>query len=128
MKKKLINPFLRLLSRDRFDQIGRRVDRWVRDRGFVRPLATVSEIAADIGVTVEQLSLFVRLRAYATILSWRKSLRIQAARELLKRCPELPFAAVATMVGIDDKSNFKRQFVEVTGMTPREWRDRYGNA
>ena len=30
------------------------------------------------------------------------------------------------MVGIDDKSNFKRQFTELTGLSPRQWRERHG--
>ena len=34
-------------------------------------------------------------------------------------------ATVGEMVGIDDKSNFKRQFADVVGMPPRLWREKH---
>ena len=108
-----------------FDRIGKSVERWVWEKGYTRPLATVAEVAADIGIPADQLNVFVRLHTRMTVLAWRKTLRIREARNLLLAYPDLPLATIGEMVGIDDKSNFKRQFAEVVGMPPRRWREKH---
>jgi len=108
-----------------FARIGQSVDGWVREKGYTKPLSTVAEIAADIGIPADQLGIFVRLHMRKTVLSWRKNLRIREARQLLTEFPDLPLATIGEMVGIDDKSNFRRQFAEVVGMPPRAWRDKH---
>jgi transcriptional regulator GlxA family with amidase domain len=58
-------------------------------------------------------------------MSWRKDLRIREARHLLLDYPDLPVSVIGEMAGIVDKSNFKRQFCQATGMTPRRWREKH---
>ena len=108
-----------------FERIGRTVERWVLEKGFTKPLPTVGEVAADIGVPPDQLNIVVRLETRKTVLTWRKVLRIREARQLLLDFPDLPLATIGEMVGIDDKSNFKRQFADVVGMPPRLWREKH---
>ncbi len=108
-----------------YKRIGATVDGWVRAKGYTKPLATVGQVAADIGIPADQLNVFVRLRSRKTVLAWRKDLRILEARRLLMSYPDLPVSMVGVMVGIDDKSNFKRQFAEVVGMPPRQWREKH---
>jgi transcriptional regulator GlxA family with amidase domain len=125
--------FRKLFPRARFsgpqkkllDRIGIVVDRWVREKGFTKPLSSVGAVAADIGVPADQLNLFVRLSTRQTVLSWRKDLRIREARRLILEFPHLPLSTIGEMVGIDDKSNFKRQFADVVGMPPRMWREKH---
>lgn len=100
------------------------VEAWVLDKGYTRPLAGGREVAADIGVPADQLTLFIRKEAGMPLLSWRKKLRIREAQQLLIDHPELPLSVIGEMVGIDDKSNFRRQFIDETGMSPRQWRAR----
>ena len=107
-------------------RIGEAVDEWKKTRGYLKPIAGVTEIAADIGVPPDQLSIWVRIHTGKTLLGWRKELRIEAAKRLLLEFPDLPVSTVGLMVGIDDKSNFKRQFTEVVRLTPRQWRERHG--
>ena len=111
---------LRLLA-----QIRDTVDVWVAAKGYVRPLHTVDEIAADIGLPPGQLNLYVQVRKRMSVLTWRKTLRIREAQRLLLGMPELPVSIIGEMVGIEDKSNFKRQFTQVSGMSPRAWRERH---
>ena len=108
-----------------FRRIALSVEGWVREKGFTKTLPTVGEVAADIGIPADQLNVFVRLRSRKTVLAWRKDLRILEARRLLMEYPDLPVATVGEMVGIDDKSNFKRQFADVVGMPPRLWREKH---
>lgn len=106
-------------------RIRRAVEAWVDQKGHRRALSGAEQIAADIGVPPEELSAYIRVRSGRSLLGWRKALRIEDAKVLLAEHAELPVATVAKTVGIDDKSNFRKQFTEETGMSPREWRERH---
>ena len=106
-------------------RIGNAVESWVRDRSYVKPLVTLEDIAGDIGVPPDQLSAYIHIYEKRQVLSWRKELRIRDAMQLLLSYPDLPLSVVGEMVGIQDKSNFKRQFKALAGMGPREWRERF---
>lgn len=107
-------------------RIRRAVEAWVRTKGYIKPMATVEEIAADVGVHPDQLGSYIRRVSGQSLLSWRKSLRVAEAKFLLVEYPDLPFSSISLMVGIEDKSNFRKQFTEETGMTPRQWREKNG--
>jgi transcriptional regulator GlxA family with amidase domain len=101
------------------------VEAWIEQKGFTKRLSKLEEIAADIGVPADQLSIYIRVHKYKSVLNWRKELRIQEAREMLLNYPELPISVIGEMVGIDDKTNFKRQFRQVVGAGPRDWREQH---
>ena len=107
------------------ERIGTAVAAWVQDKGYVKSLVTLEEIAQDVGVPSDQLSAYIRLHEQCHVLAWRKRLRIAEAMDLLLAYPGLPVSLVGEMVGIADKSNFKRQFADLAGMSPREWRERH---
>ena len=105
-------------------RIGAVVADWVQGRSYVKNLPTLEDIAANMGVPSDQLSAYIHIHERRHVLAWRKALRIREAMALLRLHPELPISVVGQMVGIPDKSNFKRQFADVVGMSPREWRGR----
>ena len=106
-------------------RIGAAVESWVREKGYYKNLPTLEEVAADIGVPSDQLSAYIHVYERRHVLAWRKELRIRDAKQLILSCPDLPISVVGEMVGIPDKSNFKRQFADLVGMSPREWRERH---
>lgn len=106
-------------------QIRDAVEGWVEQKGFTKRLTNLGQIADDIGIPADQLSLYVRIWKQKSVLTWRKELRIWEACENLLNYPELPISVIGEMVGIDDKTNFKRQFRQVTGMHPRAWREKH---
>lgn len=101
------------------------VQEWLEQKGYTRNLSTLEEVAADIGVPSDQLSLYIRMKTRRSVLVWRKELRIREACQLLLDFPDLPISAIGEMVGVDDKSNFRRQFRQSMGMQPRAWRERH---
>lgn len=101
------------------------VDAWVEQKGFTKPIVSLEGLASDIGIPADQLNIYIRLLARKSVLAWRKSLRIREACRLLLDYPDIPISVVGEMVGIDDKSNFKRQFEQIVGMQPRVWRDKH---
>lgn len=101
------------------------VDEWIEQKGYTRLLPTLNSLAEDIGVPSDQLIVHIRKRTRKSVMAWRKELRIREARRLLLDYPEMPISIVGLMVGIDDKSNFKRQFAQLVGMPPRVWREKH---
>ena len=51
----------------------------------------------------------------------RKVLRIEDAKKLLSET-DIPISNISKMVGFNDKSDFRKQFREMLGYTPSEWR------
>jgi len=84
----------------------------------------MQDLAEQIGVSVEQLSFYFSMKVKKKFRTWRKELRIKEAMLIIIRHPDLPVKKVGLIVGITDKSNFRREFSEVAGCYPTEWRDR----
>lgn len=99
------------------------LEKWVEARGYADPRADMGDVAEQIGVSPLQLSYYFRMIVGKTFLAWRKEIRIREAQLLLIQYPDRSVASVGEAVGITDKSNFRRQFVEVTGMTPIAYRE-----
>lgn len=100
------------------------LNRWVAEKGFCECEMRMEDVAEQLGVSREALSSFC-LRNYGmTFLSWRKQLRIEEAMRIMAEDRNLSFSVIGEMVGIPDRSNFRRQFVDVAGMTPCEWKKR----
>jgi AraC-like DNA-binding protein len=45
---------------------------------------------------------------------------------LLREEPDTPAVDIAARVGFSDRSNFSRQFLAYTGLTPAQWRKKAG--
>lgn len=83
---------------------------------------SLEAIACDLNVSKEQLAYFFSHTVGQKFLSWRKSIRIEDAKILLLTRKDLSITQIGTLVGIPDKSDFRRQFYEITGCFPFEWR------
>ena len=125
LKKLFRRPAFSPLQLRQAVQIHDAVDAWVKEKGYIRHLQTVKDMAEDIGISAGQLTLFVQIHNRMSVLTWRKTLRVREAQRLLLAMPDLPVSVIGEMVGIEDKSNFKRQFTQVAGMSPRAWRERH---
>lgn len=98
-----------------------KLDRWIREKRWAEDL-TMQEIADELQIGREELSLFFRIQTGKNFLKWRKERRIEEAKKLLLEDRDIPTLIIGEAVGICDKSNFRRQFKEITGFTPAEWR------
>lgn len=103
-------------------RIRRSIDEWVALGHHRDNYDSLDAIAADLNVSKEQLSYFFSHTVGQRFSSWRKSIRIEDAKILLLTRDDLSVTQIGTLVGIPDKSNFRRQFYEITGCFPCEWR------
>lgn len=100
-----------------------RFDKWVETKGYCNPDESMQDVSLKLGISRFELS-WVSRRVYGdNFLSLRKKLRICEAERLLIHNPEAPVSLISEMVGINDRTNFRRQFQEVCGMSPQQWRD-----
>ena len=98
-----------------------KLDKWIIEKRWAEDL-TMQEIADELQISREELSLFFRIQTGKSFLKWRKERRIEEAKKLLIEDRSIPTLIIGEAVGICDKSNFRRQFKEITGYTPAEWR------
>lgn len=98
-----------------------RIEKWILDKRWAED-KSIDEIAKDLGIKKQQLSLHFRLTTGKAFLQWRKEMRIEEAKKMLLDDRTIPTSFIGEAVGIEDKSNFRRQFKEITGCTPSEWR------
>ena len=97
------------------------MDQWVEDKGWTENL-NFDQVAARLGVRKMQISLYTHSVYGLSFPGWRKELRIKEAMRLLLEDKSIPTTLIGEAVGISDKSNFRRQFKEIAGCTPLEWR------
>ena len=71
--------------------------------------------------TILKLDKWIREKRWAEDLTMQE-IAIEEAKKLLLEDRDIPTLIIGEAVGICDKSNFRRQFKEITGCTPAEWR------
>jgi len=111
------------LSRPHSDDKIRKIEQLLQDR-FAREIS-MDAIAAESAMS--QRNLLRRFKAATGYLpgEYVQLLRIGAARQLLER-GRAPVQKVASAVGYEDSTYFRGVFKRHTGMTPSEYRNRFG--
>lgn len=107
--------------------IGLTLADWMLFREYWDESDSMEALASRIGVTREELASFIRSRLGGRFLTLRKRLRVHDAGELLVHAPGMTLAEIVRTVGFQDKSDFRKAFVEEKGMSPRSWRECRGN-
>ena len=102
------------------------LQRWQEEKMYTRKDVTPDEIAAQLGTSRRYLAWYFTNRLHTTLRSWRLKLRIAEAERLLREEPDISVAALHEMVGVGDRSNFHKHFHQATGLTPSEYKARYG--
>lgn len=101
----------------------RKIDEWIESKGYCSTDMPISKLCNLLEISRYELSWVCRTVYEDSFPGLRKKLRIYEAERLLVSRPEMPFSHIGEKVGIPDRTNFRRQFMEITGMTPRDYRD-----
>ena len=96
------------------------VKRWVEAGGYRQNGINMPTAAEAIGTPRYLLSAWLK-KKNRTYASWMNSLRIDAAKRVLREHPEWSNEAVAQHCGFSDRSYFQKKFKEATGQTPTEY-------
>jgi len=87
---------------------------------FREPLS-LRDVAGVVGLTPGYLTTLVRRQTGRTVQAWILERKLVEARRLLAET-DLPIAAIARAVGIQDAAYFSRVFARDVGSPPRQWR------
>lgn len=98
----------------------RKAQRYIEEN-FSRDIS-LSDIAENVGLTPNYLSTLFKTGTGKTYVNYLTELRIERAKVLLVDS-SLKVYEVGSMVGYSDPKYFNRVFRQVTGMTPREFRE-----
>lgn len=109
-------------SKRKIDKVGRRLEIWVKEKRHLEEYASTDDLLDELGITSKELSFYCSRVLKKRFVTWRKELRINEAKELLLKYPEMPVCHVGFASGFSDKSNFRHQFKKVVGCSPNEWR------
>ena len=114
-----------IAERKSYDKVARSLERWLNEGKLHECYDSLEDIIEDLGVTHAELKYFCTMKFGKPFLTWRKELRMEEAKELLQNHLEIPICHIAFGLGFSDKSNFRKQFKEIVGCTPSEWRARH---
>jgi len=87
----------------------------------------LGEVAAQLGVPPSTLTRRLQRRFGVSFTQYIGRLRVDKAKDLLRRT-KLTVNEIARRVGIDDASNFGALFRKFEGMSPIEYRKRFGRS
>ncbi len=118
-----LNDFIDLVysiqDKKRVSQIKPAID-YIREH--FQEQISIDEVAHSAHLSVSRLSHIFKEQTGMTIIDYMTNMRIEYAKELListnKNCTEICFEA-----GYNNQSYFTRTFKEISGMTPRQFRE-----
>ena len=94
---------------------------WIELKQYCGNDVSAASIAQKTGATKEEVNAFVWKTFDMKFPTVRKVLRIEDAKKLLSET-DIPISNISKMVGFNDKSDFRKEFREMLGYTPSEWR------
>ena len=101
--------------------VERAVNRWIEKGGYKQNSINMPVAAEAIGIPRYMLSTWLKEKENRNYASWINSLRIDAAKRILKEHPDWSNEAVAQRCGFSDRSYFQKKFKEETGQTPSDY-------
>ncbi|MBU3809902.1 MAG: AraC family transcriptional regulator [Candidatus Phocaeicola faecipullorum] len=101
--------------------IGKKLDEWKRQKGFLCLGLTIQALSKSIGVNRTYLSNYVNDTYGRNFNRWVNELRIEEAKSRMKTA-ENSLAEIAAQVGFADLAHFSKQFKRKEGLSPSAWR------
>jgi len=100
----------------------RKLEAWIKKKGYLNNEQAVAEIAAQSGMTAEQFHLYFRDVMGEEFRTWRVRQRIEEAKQLMTDHPEYSITEIVKLSGFNDRSFFYQQFSRFAGVTVGDFR------
>lgn len=110
-----------------FQEVEIVIEKWVNQKKYLQAGITIEQVATELNTNRTYLSNYINNTKQQTFRKWINELRIEEAKLLLLKYPTLPASEIGKLVGFSDKSNFGRQFSQLTSTTPQNWRKKQQN-
>ena len=99
-----------------------KVDKWIKTDGYVQQGLTIKELSEILYTNRTYLSAYIKTAYKMTFREWITSLRLEYAKNILKKHPEINIQKLAESSGFLSRSNFIKLFSEKEGCTPAKWK------
>ena len=99
-----------------------KVGNWIRTDGYVQQGLTIKELSKILYTNRTYLSAYIKTTYKMTFREWITSLRLEYAKNILKKHPEINIQKLAESSGFLSRSNFIKLFSEKEGCTPAKWK------
>ena len=99
-----------------------KVDNWIKTDGYVQQGLTIKELSKILHTNRTYLSAYIKTTYKMTFREWITSLRLEYAKNILKKHPEINIQKLAESSGFLSRSNFIKLFSEKEGCTPAKWK------
>lgn len=99
------------------------LDSWVAARRYAIADATVDEIVEDLKVSKADFNAYFKTELNTQFRTWRRELRIREAMRLMGTNPTISVPELMNEIGYKDRSNFYKDFQQISGKTLKEYRD-----
>lgn len=117
------NPLSGRMARQAvFERLETALLKWIADKSYLESDIPTARIAESLGTDIFTFRDYFRDKKGEDFRTWRQRLRIEEACRIMKEHPETSYELVAGTVGINDRSNFKKTFTKIVGMSPKEWK------
>jgi len=104
------------------DKLRVALESWVAEKHYIDIDSNPDKVAKELGTTKNLLNCYFAKYEHITFREWRTQLRIKEAERILREEDGVVVSSLHELVGVSDKSNFRRHFKQLTGMTPNEYR------
>ena len=101
------------------------LEAWLaKEKPYLNPDFQLMDLRQVLPLNRTYLSQLINAQYGCSFYQWVNDLRIEEAKRLMTEQPEMTIEEVSKQCGFSYRRNFSRTFVEITGMTPSEWRSR----
>lgn len=123
-KREETSPESIVVPAGEFEGIYSKLEKQVREtKIYLNPDLTLSLLARKTGIPARHLSGAVNSVRQCNVSQWINGFRIEWAKELLLNTP-LPVTDIMLESGFTTKSNFNREFLRVSGLSPTLFRQK----
>lgn len=105
-----------------YADISEKIAAWIEADGYVSPGLTIKELSETLHTNRTYLSGYIKSTYNVSFRDWITGLRIDYAKGLLYKCPELTIADVSAKSGFQSSSHFIRLFREREDCSPAKWK------
>ena len=105
-----------------YTEFTEKVDNWIKTDGYVQQGLTIKELSKILYTNRTYLSAYIKTAYKMTFREWITSLRLEYAKNILKKHPEINIQKLAESSGFLSRSNFIKLFSEKEGCTPAKWK------
>lgn len=104
------------------EKLESKLDRWKATKQYLNVGLTMDTLCKELGVNRTYFSTYINNQYRMNYNLWINQLRIEEAKEQIRNNKETPLSEIAESVGFADLAHFSKQFKQLNGVSPSQWK------